>query len=420
MVQMPRITVPLVASVIVVIALVPVAWTADPRIEPPADLHAVWDEMMLSGTFGWIHDGKPQKSGYSQNSGRGWIHEVSLSSVGIDVMALRERHFLKSPGGWVLKGGRLGRVAVGNEEIELYGKTIERNEPYVQPWIHVQIGGEHWALAHEFSLLRRATPVARATLIRRWIVSDVRGESGPLVLRGLVEHREAQAQIVVQVLEGFYAGIFVERIGLSGSPAPVGGPSAGELTPAVTVGCPPSGGSRAESPVDPAERSWETMMLAGNFGWVRDGRRLSTSAHVPFAAADGWVNQVRQTTGAISVSSKDNLDGPVQGGLLRRVVSGSQAIELYAKQLRLSGRDFNRLVVWGGWGPAHEFFLVVRARDKQPLVVRRWKIPFEGPGRFFLRGFLEYDAAMSLASVRVIDGLDSTAIDDRVSLRACW
>jgi hypothetical protein len=161
-------------------------------------------------------------------------------------------------------------------------------------------------------------------------------------------------------------------------------------------------------------------MLAGDFGWTRDGRRLKVLAHAPFTAADGWVNQVHSTTGAIYVSTKDG--EPIKGGLLRKVVSDDVTLELYAKQSRwdLDGRTYNQKVTWGGWGPAHEFFLLARAdRAQPPLIVRRWKMPFDGPGRFFLRGFLDYDSAARIASVRITDGLERTAVDERVSLRDC-
>jgi hypothetical protein len=45
-------------------------------------------------------------------------------------------------------------------------------------------------------------------------------------------------------------------------------------------------------------------------------------------------------------------------------------------------------------------------------VLKQWRIPFDGPGRLFLRGFLVYDDARAIATVRVMDGVDRVAVDE--------
>src|SRR5712692_4747642 len=146
---------------------------------PPEALQQTWNEMMLAGTFGWMRDGKAGETGTgSFEKAEGWVHKVSMTGHGITIMDLRERRFLKSHGGWVLEGGLLRRLWVGDSSIELYGKTITRHEPYANPLPHVWIGNKSWKLAHEFFLLHRDKLGARATILRTWVVSDPQESGG--------------------------------------------------------------------------------------------------------------------------------------------------------------------------------------------------------------------------------------------------
>jgi hypothetical protein len=73
------------------------------------------------------------------------------------------------------------------------------------------------------------------------------------------------------------------------------------------------------------------------------------------------------------------------------------------------------MVVRSGWGPEYEFFLVFRPPAASPAtVLKQWRLPFDGPGRLFLRGFLVYDDNRAIASVRVMDGLERMAVDEGV------
>lgn len=166
------------------------------------------------------------------------------------------------------------------------------------------------------------------------------------------------------------------------------------------------------------EKLWDKMMVNGEFGVVQDGSPASFRAIVTFEAADGWVNQVLRTKQYIGVSRKDG--EAVRGGLVRRVeISPSVVAELYAKQLPwgLSSKDYNRFVVFGGWGAAHEFFLLVRSPSSgKATVLKQWQFPFNGPGRFFMRGFLDYDAKTRETSIRIFDGLDRVMVNEVVAI----
>ena len=102
--------------------------------QPPEALQQAWNGHMVAGTFGSLDDGTVHQT----DSGAcvvitEWIYRAANRGCGILVIDRRERRFLKSRGGWVLRGGRIGRVEFGDARIELYGKTIERHEPYLQP-----------------------------------------------------------------------------------------------------------------------------------------------------------------------------------------------------------------------------------------------------------------------------------------------
>ena len=133
------------------------------------------------------------------------------------------------------------------------------------------------------------------------------------------------------------------------------------------------------------------------------------------------MNQVAQTTEAIVVSRK--YVDTMSGGLVRRLKAGNATVDLYVKQLPfdIDARTYNRLVTWGGWGAGHEFFLLVRDGPEQRVtVLRKWTLPFVGPGRLFLRGFLGHGTTVNTVSVRVTDGLDLTMVEEDVTLQDCY
>jgi hypothetical protein len=167
----------------------------------------------------------------------------------------------------------------------------------------------------------------------------------------------------------------------------------------------------AQWPSDELNQQWEALMVKGQFGFFEDGRRASFSPYASFEAVDGWVTQVTKTREAIIVEDKDYRT--VEGGLLRRVPAGGTAVvELYGRQL-----PYPLTVVRTGWGRAHDFFLVFRpSSQSMARVLKQWRIPFDGPGRLFLRGFLVYDDARAIATVRVMDGVDHVAVDEGVPL----
>ena len=87
------------------------------------------------------------------------------------------------------------------------------------------------------------------------------------------------------------------------------------------------------------------------------------------------------------------------------------------KQLPFDPQTHNRLVVWGA---GYEFFLLFRtAQDERTTILRRWSLPFAGPGRLFLRGFLDYDNTRNAASVRITDGPDRMMVEEDVALQDC-
>lgn len=118
------------------------------------------------------------------------------------------------------------------------------------------------------------------------------------------------------------------------------------------------------------ESRWDTMMLQGEFGSVKDGDHTAFQAHASYADVDGWVNQVMKTRESIRVSLETGES--IRGGLLRCVGIGARgALELYVKQL-----DRRR-----------NFFVLVFRNEPhaKATILRQWPIPFDGPGIFCLR-----------------------------------
>ena len=185
--------------------------------QPPEALQQAWNEHMVAGTFGSVNDGTVHQA----DSGAcvvitEWVYRAGDTGCGILAIDLRERRFLKSRGGWVLKGGLIGRLEIGNARIELYGKTIERHEPYLQPWPHVWIGNTMWTASHEFLLLHRAARGDRATLLRTWNLVDPERNGGRSLLpRGSLERSGTSNTVLVRVVNAHAANLVSERIDVS-------------------------------------------------------------------------------------------------------------------------------------------------------------------------------------------------------------
>jgi hypothetical protein len=197
---------------------------ADLSVRPPDSLQQEWNDMMLAGRFGRIDNGQvtkvePDNSLSDPSTSRpdpGWVFEAPMTIWGIAVYDLRERRFLMSHGGWVLEGGLLRRINIGDVRIELYGKTIRRHEPYLNPWPHVYFNNESWSFGHEFFLLLRSKDHDQALILRKWVVADSYdgyggglGRSGP---RGFLEYDQFSQIVTVKVMNGHYAGLFIERV----------------------------------------------------------------------------------------------------------------------------------------------------------------------------------------------------------------
>jgi len=174
---------------------------------------------MMAGTFGSLNDGAAHEAA----SGgcvviTEWIYRAADTGCGVLVIDRRERRFLKARGGWVLKGGLIGRLEVANARIELYGKTIERHEPYLQPWPHVWIGNTTWTASHEVFLLHRAVRGDRATVLRTWKLIDPERYGGSSLLpRGSLERGGTSTSVQVRVINAHAADLVSEGVDVSGA-----------------------------------------------------------------------------------------------------------------------------------------------------------------------------------------------------------
>ena len=187
--------------------------------QPPEALQQAWNEHMMAGTFGSLNDG----TAHQADSGAcvvitEWIYRAADTGCGVLVIDRRERRFLKARGGWVLKGGLIGRLEFGNARIELYGKTIERHEPYLQPWPHVWIGNTTWTASHEVFLLHRAARGDRATVLRTWKLIDPERNGGSSLLpRGSLERGGTSTSVQVRVINAHAADLVSEDVDVSGA-----------------------------------------------------------------------------------------------------------------------------------------------------------------------------------------------------------
>ena len=145
--------------------------------EPPsrAPLDALWQEQMLKGVAATLHT---DDSGHKTfpisrtpfDEQRGVVSSVESAAdtiYGIEIARLDERFLLWRNGGWIMRGGLLQRVRADSSAIELYGKAVIRQPPYVP-------GGPFprnppTRTGYEFFLLLRKPNAPTATILRQWI-----------------------------------------------------------------------------------------------------------------------------------------------------------------------------------------------------------------------------------------------------------
>lgn len=140
---------------------------------PREPLDRVWEEHMLSGTFGIFGEGKRQEYVWKQSyeSAMGMPSAAAFTKQGIIVSDLRETRFLGlwRVGGWSLEGGLLDRVQELTSSLELYGKQVTRTEPFFI------LGTKLWhapkeKFSYEFFLLQRRQGVSRGTVLKKWVI----------------------------------------------------------------------------------------------------------------------------------------------------------------------------------------------------------------------------------------------------------
>jgi hypothetical protein len=365
---------------------------ADLSARPPAELQQQWNDMMLEGRFGRLYNGDfyefhqrgPSNSAIDPTTSfldmaHGWVHEA-YTPWGIEVTALKEhRHLIRSRGGWVLEGGLLQRLHVEERQIELYGKTITRHEPYLNPLPHVWFWNESWKLSHEFFLVARSKGRGHATVLRQWVIADAYC-AGDLTPRGLLEYDNVSDELIVTVTHGHYAGLFRERVNL-------------RTASAIDV----TRESATRSAGDP--HTHETLLrlitMPAQGETAANTSLVEHQGYASFEEADGWVNWALQSKESIRAEA-----GPRQricAGLIRRMeINHGHSLELYARV-----RDC------GGYTSLKDFFLFLTpSPHATATLLRHWTVPRDGPGKLFQRAFLGYDPGSGLAQVRVTDGFE--------------
>lgn len=313
----------------------------------------------------------------------GWVHDA-YTPWGIEVTALKERRYLiRSNGGWVLDGGLLQRLQVAEMQIELYGKTITRHEPYLNPLPHVWFWNESWQLSHEFYLVARSKVREHATILRRWVIADAHG-AGELTPRGLLKFDNLSDELIVTVTDGHYAGLFSERVNVRAA-------FAKDVT---------REGATQNAGVDTGDpHIHETLLRLITI--PVDGETASHThlaehqGYASFEEADGWVNWALQSKESIRAEA-----WPRQWicvGLIRRMeINHDRSLEFYARV-----RDC------GGYTSLKDFFLFLTpSPHATATLLRHWTVPRDGPGKLFQRAFLDYDLGSGLAQVRVTDGFE--------------
>ena len=149
--------------------------------EPPprAPLDALWQEHMLAGSSATIYiDASGQRTiaiyrtPFDEQRVSS-VESAAATTYGIEVARLDERWLLWRNGGWFLQGGLLVRAKDHSTTLELYGKAVIRQLPYIPrgpfPYDPPMTTG------YEFFLLLRKADAARAAILRQWVLqpSDV-------------------------------------------------------------------------------------------------------------------------------------------------------------------------------------------------------------------------------------------------------
>jgi len=149
----------------------PEASSAEPP--PRAPLDALWQQHMLQGSAATIYiDGSGERTvstprvPFDEQHGEKDVEGAAITTYGIHVARLDERWLLWRNGGWILRGGLLARAKADGSAIELYGKAVIRQSPYVP-------GGPFprdppIKRGYEFFLLLRRANVPRAIILRQW------------------------------------------------------------------------------------------------------------------------------------------------------------------------------------------------------------------------------------------------------------
>ena len=394
-----------VVAVLVGIIALPLghqAAAADLSVRPPEALQQEWNDMMLAGRFGRVDDGQVTEnsltdpSKFSADDGEGWIFNAPRTVWGIQVFALRERRYLlMSQGGWALEGGLLSRVNIGDTKIELYGKTITRHEPYLNPFPHVYFGEVSWDFGHELFLLLRSKDHAKAKILRKWVVADSydgddggRGNASP---RGFLEYDKFSERITVKVMNGHSTGLFIERVDLSDR-------SQVKPLPLATT---------SASIDHDTYGTLQTLITVPNEGeTVPQAHVAEHHGHASYEQTEGWVNQALWTKESIRAETEAKRSFCI--GLLRRAQVGSgRSLELYARKWAC-----------GGDKSSYDFFLLLRPQPHaKATILHQWKkLTFDGPGTLFQRAFLDYDSVSGMALVQVTDGLDWSLLKETVAV----
>lgn len=151
----------------------PNSGSAEPPARPPLD--ALWHEHMLAGSAATIYVDEsgqrtvsiPRRPFDEQRGELQSVESAAGTTYGIQVARLDERFLLWRNGGWVLQGGLLARAREQSSTIDLYGKAVIRQPPYVP-------GGPFprdppRTAGYEFFLLLRKAGAPRATILREWV-----------------------------------------------------------------------------------------------------------------------------------------------------------------------------------------------------------------------------------------------------------
>ena len=256
-------------------------------------------------------------------------------------------------------------------------------------------GDDFWNFGHELFLLLRSKDHAEAKILRKWFVADsydgYGGGLGGSSPRGFLEYDKFSERITVKVMDGHYAGLFIERVDLSDR-------SQVKPPPLVTT----------SADIDPdTYRTLLTLITVPNEGeTVPPAYVAEHHGHASYEQAEGWVNQALGTKESIRAETEAKRSFCI--GLLRRAQVGSgRSLELYARKWNC-----------GEIKSSYDFFLFVRPQPHaKATILHQWKkLTFDGPGTLFQRAFLDYDSVSGMALVQVTDGLDWSLLKETVAV----